>query len=290
MKSILALALLSSVVLAQVPQPFDFNWSDLRSIWESPRLQPAAQNFTSRYGINKSTNERGIVGGSPAREGQFPFHLLLVIDDMWWCGGSLLNANWALTAAHCIYLSHSTYMYSIVDINVGYYWMGQSAQSIVHEHYDDVNFDLGYDIGLIRSAQPAPNNAYTSYISLPRNHAGNSFAGYDATIQGFGVVNDTYPYVSEIKRYVTTPILDNANCYWRPYDNQLCADATGGRGSCNGDSGGSLFHGNANTHSADRIAVGIVSYGALAGCEVGYPVVYTRVTSFLDWIDRHIAA
>ena len=30
--------------------------------------------------------------------------------------------------------------------------------------------------------------------------------------------------------------------------------------------------------------VAIVSFSASAGCEVGYPSVYTRVESYLDWI------
>jgi secreted trypsin-like serine protease len=30
--------------------------------------------------------------------------------------------------------------------------------------------------------------------------------------------------------------------------------------------------------------VGIVSFGAAAGCQRGYPVAFTRVTSYLNWI------
>lgn len=52
-----------------------------------------------------------------------------------------------------------------------------------------------------------------------------------------------------------------------------------------GDSGGGLFIGDAYYHSAARIVVGIVSYGAAVGCELGYPGVYTRVTSYIAWID-----
>lgn len=57
-----------------------------------------------------------------------------------------------------------------------------------------------------------------------------------------------------------------------------------------GDSGGGLFLGDPNNHSSERVVIGIVSYGALAGCELGYPAAFARVTSFIPWIDRHIAA
>jgi secreted trypsin-like serine protease len=30
--------------------------------------------------------------------------------------------------------------------------------------------------------------------------------------------------------------------------------------------------------------VGVVSFGAAAGCTLGYPAAFTRVTSYLDWI------
>jgi len=48
-----------------------------------------------------------------------------------------------------------------------------------------------------------------------------------------------------------------------------------------GDSGGALA-----LQESDGLStqVGIVSFGASAGCELGYPVGFTRVTSYLDWI------
>jgi secreted trypsin-like serine protease len=33
--------------------------------------------------------------------------------------------------------------------------------------------------------------------------------------------------------------------------------------------------------------VGIVSFGAVAGCQLGYPVGFTRVTSYLNWIESN---
>jgi secreted trypsin-like serine protease len=35
--------------------------------------------------------------------------------------------------------------------------------------------------------------------------------------------------------------------------------------------------------------VGIVSFGAADGCQLGYPVGFTRVTSYLDWINKTVS-
>jgi secreted trypsin-like serine protease len=43
-----------------------------------------------------------IVGGSDATLGQFPWQVYLHIDQTWVCGGSLILANWVLTAGHCV--------------------------------------------------------------------------------------------------------------------------------------------------------------------------------------------
>jgi len=289
MKLVLALIFLSATALAEKPTPFDFDWRDLKDIWESPELQPALKNIAPHYDKIKDKTGGRIVGGELASLGQFPFHVLLIIDGGYWCGGSLLNANWVLTAAHCLYQRSSTSIYSIVDVNEGYYWTSTAAQFILHELYN--NNQIINDIAMIRTASAAPNNLYTSYINLPRAQVGNSFAGYVSTIQGFGVYSDAIGSVSSLKRFVSMPIMTNAACssIWNVGAAQLCTDTSGGRDACGGDSGGGLFIGDAYYHSGERIVVGIVSYGAAAGCELGYPGVYARVTSYIAWIDNAMA-
>jgi secreted trypsin-like serine protease len=50
-----------------------------------------------------------------------------------------------------------------------------------------------------------------------------------------------------------------------------------------GDSGGPLvFQLNGVYHQ-----VGIVSFGSAAGCQLGYPVAFTRVSGYLKWIESN---
>ena len=92
MKLILLLSLLGSVAFAQKTFPLDFDYTKIKSIWESPELAHIAPKPLG-------DNNRGgrIVGGSFAHLGQFPHHVLTIIDSGYWCGGSLLHENWVLT-------------------------------------------------------------------------------------------------------------------------------------------------------------------------------------------------
>ena len=92
--------------------------------------------------------------------------------------------------------------------------------------------------------------------------------------------------ISPVLRMVEDlPLITNAECnsiYGIVGDGVVCMDTEGGKGTCNGDSGGPLGH-----YDATRerwIEFGIVSFGASAGCEVGYPAGFTRTEYYLDWI------
>ena len=64
-------------------------------------------------------------------------------------------------------------------------------------------------------------------------------------------------------------------------DNMICAGDVG-RDSCQGDSGGPLAVQAGGRHYS---VIGVVSWGE--GCaKPGYPGVYTRLTSLLDWLTR----
>ncbi|KAF4521609.1 hypothetical protein B566_EDAN006651 [Ephemera danica] len=115
-----------------------------------------------------------------------------------------------------------------------------------------------------------------------RSQEGELFEGVLARVSGWGRVSDSNPDLSPELKFVDLTVVPNLDCE-NTYGNiivnsMICLSTAGGTaGSCNGDSGGPLTY--------QGVQIGIVSFGAAAGCEAGYPLGYTRVTSFLDWLE-----
>ena len=98
-------------------------------------------------------------------------------------------------------------------------------------------------------------------------------------------------------KYVYVPLHTNADCRvkftkWpnadKLKDNQICVGVLENgpfEGSCNGDSGGALVV----PKNGYAILYGIVSYGGVKYCaDPDHPTIFTRVTSFIEWIEENL--
>jgi elastase-2/chymotrypsin-like protease len=63
----------------------------------------------------------------------------------------------------------------------------------------------------------------------------------------------------------------------------LCTSGHLSQNTCRGDSGSPLVA----THKNRVIQVGIVSFGVKNGCTQRLPSVFTRLTSYLSWIETN---
>ncbi|CRK86622.1 CLUMA_CG000459, isoform A [Clunio marinus] len=61
MKLTLLLVLFATATLAQDPTPFDFDWRELKSVWESPELLPTLKKIDPSY--DATVRGGRIVGG-----------------------------------------------------------------------------------------------------------------------------------------------------------------------------------------------------------------------------------
>merc|ERR1712227_754890 len=252
--------------------------------------RPAAARDISKYTLSKSTKKASaydlqsecgiegppaqdkIVGGFEAEPNQWPWQVALFIDNAWFCGGALISENYVLTAAHCV--DGASYF----DIMAGAHNVRESSEpnrveitsfnGWTHPNWNPN--DLSGDIALIELPSPITFNDYIKPSCMPA--AGG---------------------ISPVLRMVEDrPIISNSQCnavYGIVGPGVVCIDTTGGKGTCNGDSGGPL---NMKFEVVDKDGaagqkwkqVGVVSFGASAGCEVGYPAGFSRTEYYLDWI------
>ncbi|ROT77357.1 putative trypsin-1-like [Penaeus vannamei] len=115
-----------------------------------------------------------------------------------------------------------------------------------------------------------------------------TYAGKTATATGWGTTSSGGSS-SDTLREVDVTVLSNTACQSGSYgsaikDTMLCAGSTG-KDSCQGDSGGPLVF---KDGGGNYDQIGVVSWGYGCGAR-GYPGVYTRVNSYLDWIRTNTA-
>ncbi|XP_054155019.1 chymotrypsin-C-like isoform X1 [Oppia nitens] len=248
-----------------------------------------------------------IVGGQNAQHMAWPWMVMIDIhypNDIDGCGGSIINKNWILTAAHCF----SDNITNRFDNNIEKIVLkfGENDTDIeaatkfsINVFKDNVFMHLNYsdktvinDIALIKLNKSLEFNKLTrlDVIHLPdKDFILNS--KQDCVATGWG--NLKYDgNSSKILQEVVLPIYDFENCS-KLYDDsldrktQICAgyyDDERTNSTCKGDSGGPL---NCKNDRGEWLIAGITSFGRYCG-STGIPSVFTKVSAFLDWINKEM--
>lgn len=120
----------------------------------------------------RSNQDGKVVGGTPATEGQFPYHALIRIKPNGnpTCGGVIIGNDLVLTVAHCVeYFSANQ-----ISVIGGKHWHAETGENeqyrdvvslTIHESYDWV--DLVNDIAILRVDTPFEFNQYVRPVPLP---------------------------------------------------------------------------------------------------------------------------
>lgn len=265
----------------------------------------------------ENSNELGIVGGQEAIPHEFPWQALLLtffgpnnrtFTSSRLCGGSILNQEWILTAAHCVVYKETPKVrlvwagkHRYMKNGKLYKEAGQQGQVackvIPHPQYTRVPH-VDYDVALIKLAKPLRNfpSKTIGPICLPEKGSPlDLFAGQKCIVAGWGNV-DKYANgtTSDVLKKSTEFLEKQADCAKsdsRMTDRQLCLSSQGRKeGICAGDSGGPVVCLGQMDGSKKWIAVGINSY-QVGGCGLGKePTVHTRVSEVAQWIWETVEA
>ncbi|CAG2113186.1 unnamed protein product, partial [Medioppia subpectinata] len=224
-----------------------------------------------------------IVGGDDAQTGANPHMCSLQYNGKHGCGASIISAQWAVTAAHCVDGSDPTKW----TLRCGTLLHAQGGshfpvtEFVVHPDYDHTNQDN--DIAVLKVGNDIPlGSGDMDKINLPEQDS-DMETGAMITVVGWGYLKDGSGVNSDNLKTVDVPAVLRKDCQ-DDYlmhditDNMSCAGFDeGGKDACTNDSGGPAKYNN--------VLVGVVSWGG--GCAVAHqPGVYTRVGKYRQWIQE----
>ena len=263
-----------------------------------------------------------IVGGHPADEGKYPWQVRIystMDDNVGFCGGSIIAPQWVLTAAHCL-LDTQKVVVGFGSTDRTKTTKIESEKVIVHPDY--IKGEKA-DVGLIKLKRPIPD-APAVVVADPVVDNSVDVPGATVTVTGWGAIWDFQAFQNSVdvmagRRSVSArklldqnelnaprklhevdiEVIDPGECKsvykslqvpaFTVGDTEICATGpSGGKDSCFGDSGGPLVAPASNV-ARGYVQVGIVSWGPQCGNPL-YPGVYTRVSSFTDWINKTMNA
>ncbi|XP_059475915.1 clotting factor B-like [Neocloeon triangulifer] len=273
----------------------------------NPSNQKCGQLFADSEGAivfrdNFAPAPESIIGGVPLRTAQSSPWMAAIGERtksgiVWFCGGSLIAAQWVITAAHCI--SSTNRKPELVRLGELDFSRSDDAASpkdfmvanvVRHPEFDAPVYY--HDVALLKLREPVSFNKFIQPVCLPPSGL-RILDGAIATIAGWG---DTAfgGEKSDVLLEVGVQIIPNERCT-KAYSssrlmfnypqgitsNLLCAGDTekGGKDACKGDSGGPLVMREGNVHTL----IGVVSTGVGCGSRT-YPGLYVRVSNYTEWI------
>ncbi|XP_013784210.1 clotting factor B [Limulus polyphemus] len=261
----------------------------------SPILPPISTSQDLKGG-------RGIIaGGVEAKIGAWPWMAAVFVKNFgigrFHCAGSIISSKYILSAAHAFLIGGRKLTPTRLAVRVGghYVKMGQEyhvEDVIIHPDY--VERENYNDIAIIVLKEELNFTDLVRPICLPDPEAvTDSLKGRRVTVAGWGDLDFAGPR-SQVLREVSIPVVPIGDCN-KAYQKLntlalkngitkkfICAGLEeGGKDACQGDSGGPLML----VNNSSWIVTGVVSFGHKCA-EEGFPGVYTRVVSYLEWIAK----
>jgi len=233
-----------------------------------------------------------VVGGIEAVRGSLPWQVSVqMYYGFHFCGGTIIDKQWILTAAHCFSDGSDGVVIVAGEHNLGLTEGSeqkiQVKKAFVHPAYNDRTTENDICLLKLTSELNFDDYAQPACVAELAKEGADYAEGEWVTISGWGSTRQARG--PQRLQVATVPMISDKNCknaYPGSISNSMfCAGKlnVGGVDTCQGDSGGPVVK-----KVGDKFTVtGVVSWGV--GCaRPGKPGVYTRVARFEDWIKTTI--
>lgn len=248
---------------------------------------PGCTNVCGKASKNAGASK--IVGGQATKPGEYPWMVHLTIIDgflAYLCGGSIITTLHIITAAHCVDYSSPEVIavageHNLEEENETKTQTIRAKKITMHPKFNSDT--LANDIAVITLKSPLKWTSNVGPICLPPAKA---FGNSDAVILGWGLLD--YPgsaFPDELQEAAVT-VTDHEDCKkiyefstFPVTDKHICAGDSG-QDACRGDSGGPLMA----KEDGVWVLLGVTSFSPRDCATEGIPGVYTRVSSYSDWI------
>ena len=230
-----------------------------------------------------------IVGGKETDRNFYPWMVALIFNTDQFCGGTLISSRWVLTAGHC------TDGADEVRLLLGAHNIRVLREEGREEFVSRViiphpQFNLMFltnDIALVQLPQQIQFRDTIRPICLPtKSESTETLEDLESLITGWGVPADDMDDLSPVLREADVRTISNLECEIEfptvVTPTNICISGSGGRATCRGDSGGPLL---AVSPQGMYKQIGVTSFGSIVTCESGIPAGFTRVASYLMWIE-----
>ncbi|KAJ1189990.1 hypothetical protein NDU88_006731 [Pleurodeles waltl] len=228
-------------------------------------------------------NRARIIGGVSSSINSWPWQASLQYQGGHICGGSIINSEWVLTAAHCFQNGQgqvARWRVQVGKSTLTFMFATPVEKIIVHSGFST----RANDIALLKLKSPLTFSDSVQPICLPgfdgqlSDDARLWVTGWGHTSEGSGVLAST---LQEVSLSVIPQNVCSRQYPGEIQDSMICAGRiAGGTDTCQGDSGGPLVY---FSSSQKWEQVGIVAFGQGCG-RPGKVGVYTSVTYFVNWI------